>query len=163
VLGSFIASYTGVLISATAVPLWARGKRHIPALFVFSGVSSACAAQAALLSLEAGTERTRRKIERLDLVASLCELATLASFRAHAGELGAPMFEGARGERLMKRTILGGIVAPALLNLLPIRASLKTLLASALTLTGGYVLRETVIEAGKASAGDPKAAFAQPE
>jgi formate-dependent nitrite reductase membrane component NrfD len=162
-VGSFIAGYTGVLISATAVPLWAKGKRHIPALFVFSGVAGACATHAALLALESGTEHARRKLERLELVASLAELAVLSSFRAHAGELGAPMFEGSRGERLRNRTILAGIVAPALLNLLPIRSRWKTLLASALTLAGGYVLRETVIEAGKASADDPKAAFAQPE
>jgi formate-dependent nitrite reductase membrane component NrfD len=161
--GSFIAGYTGVLISATAVPLWAMGKRHIPALFVFSGVAGACATHAALLSLDSGTERARRKLERLELVASLAELAVLSSFRKHAGELGAPMFEGPRGERLQNRTILAGIVAPALLNFLPVRSRWKTLLASALTLAGGYILRETVIEAGKASADDPKAAFAQPE
>jgi formate-dependent nitrite reductase membrane component NrfD len=161
--GSFIASYTGVLISATAVPIWAKGKRHIPPLFVFSGVAGACAAHAALLALEPGTERVRGKLERLELAASLCELAVLTSFRKHAGELGAPMFEGPRGERLRRRTIFGGIVVPAVLNMLPFHARWKTLLASTLTLVGGYVLRETVIEAGKASADDPKAAFAQPE
>ncbi len=63
----------------------------------------------------------------------------------------------------MTRTGLGGIVAPAVLNLLPFGGRVKTLVAAGLTLAGGYVLRESVIEAGKASADDPKAAFAQPE
>jgi formate-dependent nitrite reductase membrane component NrfD len=163
VFGSFIASYTGVLISATAVPLWAKGKRHIPPLFVFSGVAGACALHAGLLALESGTEQTRRKLERVELIAALCELATLAAFRRHAGTLGAPMFEGPRGQRLRTYTVLAGIVAPAVLNAIPAGGRWKTLLTSALTLAGGYVLRETVIEAGKASADDPKAAFTQPE
>jgi hypothetical protein len=37
------------------------------------------------------------------------------------------------------------------------------LLTSALALLGGYVLRETLIEAGKVSADDPRAASQQPE
>jgi formate-dependent nitrite reductase membrane component NrfD len=161
--GAFIASYTGVLISATAVPLWAKGKRHIPPLFVFSGVTGACALHAALLALEPGTHATRRKLERLELIAALGELAALALFCRHAGVLGAPMFQGPRGERLRNHTVFGGIVAPSLLNLLPVGGRLKTVLSAVLTLAGGYVLRETVIEAGKASADDAKAAFAQPE
>jgi formate-dependent nitrite reductase membrane component NrfD len=56
-----------------------------------------------------------------------------------------------------------GIGLPAVLNLLPVRSRYKTLLASVLTLAGGYVLRETLIEAGKESADDPKAAARQPE
>jgi hypothetical protein len=73
------------------------------------------------------------------------------------------MFEGPRGQRLRTYTVLAGIVAPAVLNAIPAGGRWKTLLTSALTLAGGYVLRETVIEAGKASAEDPKAAFTQPE
>ena len=162
-LGGFIASYTGVLLSATAVPLWAKGKRFIPALFVFSGVGGACAAHAALLALQPGGGRARGRLERLELIASLCELATLTAFRYYAGTMGAPLFAEARGRRLRARTGLGGIVAPAVLNLLPFGGRVKTLVAAGLTLAGGYVLRESVIEAGKASADDPKAAFAQPE
>jgi formate-dependent nitrite reductase membrane component NrfD len=162
-IGAFIASYTGVLLSATAVPLWAKGKRFIPALFVFSGVAGACAAHAALLAVQPGGERARHRLERFELVASLCELATLAKFRQDAGWMGEPLFKGPHGRRLGTRTVLRGIVAPAVLNLLPFGGRIKTLIASALTLAGGYVLRESVIEAGKASADDPKAAFAQPE
>jgi formate-dependent nitrite reductase membrane component NrfD len=162
-IGAFIASYTGVLLSATAVPLWAKGKRFIPTLFVFSGVAGACAAHAALLAVQPGGERARHRLERFELVASLCELAALTKFRLNAGWMGEPLFKGARGRRLVTRTVLRGIVAPAVLNLLPFGGRVKTLIASALTLAGGYVLRESVIEAGKASADDPKAAFAQPE
>ena len=162
-LGAFIAGYTGVLVSATAIPFWAIGKRHIPALSVCSGLVGACALNAALLSLTNGNERTVRKLERLELIAGLTELGLLFAFRRHAGKLGDPMFAGTAGRRLATFTQLGGIVLPAVLNLLPPHARWKTLLASALTLNGGYVLRERLIEGGKSSADDPRAASRQPE
>jgi len=163
IFGSFIAGYTGVLISATAIPVWAKGKRHIPALSVCSGVASACAVHAALLAIEGDFPETARKIERLELVASLAELAGLEHFRRHAGEIGKPMFEGPRGRKLRTFTQFGGILGATLLNLLPGHSRVRSVLASALTLTGGYVFRETLIEAGKDSADDPRAASRQPE
>ena len=161
--GAFIAGYTGVLLSATAIPIWAIGKRHIPAFSVCSGLAGACALNAAVLALSGGSERTQRKLERLETVAAAGELLLLEAFRLHAGETGKPMFAGARGKKLRTFTQLAGIVAPSLLNALPIHGRIKTLLASALTLTGGYVLRETLIESGKDSADDPKVASRQPE
>jgi formate-dependent nitrite reductase membrane component NrfD len=163
IFGSFIAGYTGVLISATAIPVWAKGKRHIPALSVCSGVASACAAHAALLALEGEFPETAKKLERLELVASLAELAGLEHFRRYAGDIGKPMFEGPRGRKLRTFTQYGGILGATLLNLLPGHSRAKTLAASALTLLGGYVFRETLIEAGKDSADDPRAASRQPE
>ena len=60
-LGAFIAGYTGVLISATAIPAWAIGKRFIPAFSVCSGLAGACAANAAILSVTGGNARTLAK------------------------------------------------------------------------------------------------------
>ena len=96
-------------------------------------------------------------------VASIAELVWLETFRAHAGEGAAPMFGGARGEKLRVWTELGGIVAPAVLRFVPFGGRAKTVIASALALAGGYVLREVLIEAGKDSADDPRAASRQPE
>jgi formate-dependent nitrite reductase membrane component NrfD len=163
VLGAFIAGYTGVLLSATANPLWATGKRHIPALSVCSGVAGACAANNALLALFGGNVSTSRKLDRLEAVASLAELAVILSFRSHAREIGKPMFAGKRGAKLRSATLFGGILIPTLLNLVPVHARWKTLVASGLTLAGAYVLRETLIEAGKESADDPRVSSRQPE
>lgn len=160
--GAFIAGYTGVLLSATAVPVWAIGKRHIPAFSVCSGLSGACALNGAVLALAGASEATERKVERLEMVAAAAELLVLLDFKRHAGEIGAPMFGGKRGEHLAAYTMLGGIVVSTVLKLLPFRARPKTLLASALTLVGGYALRYTLIEAGKASADDPLAAARRP-
>ena len=162
VLGGFISGYTGVLLSATAIPLWATGKRHIPVMSVCSGLAGACAANNALLAIFGGNASTSHKLDRLETVAAFAELATLVAFRAHAGDTGKPMFAGPRGAKLRDVTAIGGIVAPALLNALPFHARWKTVLASALTLAGGYVLRETLIEAGKESADDPRVSSRQP-
>lgn len=167
-LGAFIAGYTGVLLSATANPLWSSGKRHIPAAFVCSGLTSACALSS-LLSVLEGNHRVTRKLERLEMVAGAAELALLTHFEKHAGDYGKPLFTGARGERLRTYTRGVGILAPMALNLLgsivplpkPVDA-VRGAISSVLTLVGGYILRESMIEAGKASAGNPHAAFVQP-
>jgi formate-dependent nitrite reductase membrane component NrfD len=163
-LGAFIAGYTGVLVSATAIPFWATGKRYIPALSVCSGMVGACAANSALIALgPRPSHATLARLERFEMFVGAVELGLLFGFERHAGEIGRPMFGGARGKKLNTYTKLGGIVLPNLINLLPIHSRWKTLLASALTLTGGYVLRESLIEAGKDSADDPRAAARQPE
>jgi formate-dependent nitrite reductase membrane component NrfD len=162
VFGAFIAGYTGVLLSSTAIPLWAIGKHHIPAFCVCSGFASACALNAGILAL-GGTDRTRHKLERLERIASTAEMILLESFRRHAGATGEPMFGGAHGRRMRNYTQIGGIIGPALLDLLPFGGRAKTLLATALTMIGGYVLRETLIESAKLSADDPRAASRQPE
>jgi formate-dependent nitrite reductase membrane component NrfD len=157
-----------VLISATAIPLWGAGKRHIPAASVCSGVSSACALANLLCVLE-GNHRVARKLERLETVAAAAELLILGDFRRHAGPFARPMFTGERGRRFRNYTLLAGIAAPMALNLLgavvklpkPVEA-VRTGAASVLTLLGGYIFRETLIEAGKLSANDPHAAFTQP-
>ncbi len=162
-LGAFIAGYTGVLLSATAIPVWAKGKRYIPAFSVCSGLAGACALNGAIIALGGGNERTVHKLERLELVASLAEITLLFGFQRHAGEIGRPMFAGDQGRKLRTLTMISGIGIPALLAAIPVHARWKTVLSSVLTLVGGYELRETLIEAGKDSADDPRAASRQPE
>ena len=162
-LGAFLGGYTGVLLSATAIPVWGIGKRHIPAFSLASGLAGACAANTLILALTGGSKATLQKLERFELVASLTELALLADFKRHSAKLGDPMFAGKRGAKLLRYTVLGGIVAPALISAIPLHGRWKPVLASVLTLTGSYVLRETLIESGKNSADDPRAASRQPE
>jgi formate-dependent nitrite reductase membrane component NrfD len=168
--GGFIMTYTGVLLSGTAIPIWGKGKYHIPAMSVASAISGACALNSIALSLNGGAGAAQHKLEKLEACSALLELAVLAHFRSYAGSTGKPMFEGSRGDRFRTWTIGAGIVAPLLLNLPSILSRnngkkpslLRTLAAGALTLAGGYILRETLIEAGKESADDPKEAFVQP-
>ncbi len=161
-LGGFIAGYSGVLLSATAIPLWAKGKYHIPAISVCSGIAGACALNAMLLAFE-GAPQTIRKLEQLERISALAESGLIWHFNSYAGFYGKPLYEGARGKRLRTYTLLAGIWLPQLLHRLPLfKGPFKTLLTGTLTLVGGYILREAFMEAGKDSADDPKAAFRQP-
>ena len=169
VLGAFIAGYTGVLISATAIPIWSAGKRHIPAFCVCSGAASACALSSLISTLQ-GNHKVVPQLERLEMTASAVELALLADFRRRGGAYVEPFFEGKVGDRLRDLTIVGGILVPFALNTLGqvVRLpksidSIRSIAASLLTLVGGYVLRESLIEAGKLSANDPRVAFRQPQ
>lgn len=166
--GAFLMGYTGVLISATANPLWSSGKRHIPAAFVCSSMGSACALSSLLSTLE-GNSDVVHKLERLEMLASAGELAVLMHFEQSSGDYGKALFESAHGERLRKYTVRIGILAPLALNLLgaivplpkPVGAA-RTVISSVLTLLGGYMLRDTVVGAGRTSVNDPRAAFIQP-
>ncbi len=168
-LGAFTAGYTGVLLSSTANPFWGSGKRHIPAVSVCSGLASACALSNLLSVFEGNTEPVHR-LERLEMVAGAAEIFILTDFERRHPEYTKPFFKGKLGEKLRLRTIVAGTLAPIALNalgtLIKLPKPLDTLrvaAASLLTLAGGYVLRETLIEAGKASARDPQAAFRQPK
>ena len=168
VLGAFITGYTGVLLSATAVPIWAKGKRHIPAACVCSGLGGACALNIALL-LRGRNHAAIAKLERLELAASAAELLILLHFRKHAGYYGKPMYRGALGRHFFNASIIAGLAVPIALNSFSLLARPKgslarslAFLAGTLTLAGGVVFRQTLIESGKKSADDPKAGLAQP-
>jgi formate-dependent nitrite reductase membrane component NrfD len=164
---ALLGSYTGVLISATAIPVWFSGRRFLPAIFVCSATSTACALQLALLALAPGSHvATMRKLERLETFAAFGEVLLLHAYRRSAKSLGDPLFRGALGKRLHVGTEVFGIAVPLLLNLSsgfsksahdgPVHRG-RALLAAGLTLFGGYMLRTAVLRAGKVSADDPRA------
>ncbi|MDB5071122.1 MAG: polysulfide reductase [Candidatus Eremiobacteraeota bacterium] len=168
---ALMASYTGVLLSATAIPVWFTGRRHIPAIFVCSAASTGAALQNALLALIGGSPRTAKKLELVEFVASLAEAALLVHWQRTAGDSAKTLFTGARGAKLKTYTLGIGIALPALL-MLPTLLSRKrpekhhrvrTLLTAACALYGGYVLRESVVYAGRDSADDPRAYLRHPE
>ncbi|GAC1411576.1 MAG: polysulfide reductase NrfD [Candidatus Velthaea sp.] len=157
-----MASYTGVLISATAIPVWYAGRRHIPAMFVCSAVSTACAFNSLLLMLSGGNAATIARLERIEAIAAAFEGALLLDYERRSGRPGHALFAGAIGTRLKRYTLGGGIAVPLALHLWgalrrrPVRGhALRTLLSAALTLAGGYVLRDSLIRAGRTSADDP--------
>lgn len=164
---ALLGSYTGVLVSATAIPVWFSGRRFLPAIFVCSATSTACALQLALLALAPRSHvATMRKLERLEAFAAFGEVLLLQAYRRSARSLGDPLFRGALGNRLKVGTEVLGIAVPLVLNLSsgfsksshdgPVHRG-RALLAAGLTLLGGYMLRTAVLRAGKVSADDPRA------
>jgi formate-dependent nitrite reductase membrane component NrfD len=163
---ALLGSYTGVLIGATAIPVWFSGRRFLPALFVCSATSSACALHLGLLALTPGRHgETFRRLERLEAVAAFGEAVLLRTYERSAGRLGDPLFRGEIGKQLRSGVALLGIAVPTILNLSSGFANVehgpahrgRALLAAGLTLYGGFVLRRSILRAGKKSADDPQA------
>ncbi|MBI3968599.1 MAG: polysulfide reductase NrfD [Chloroflexi bacterium] len=160
----FVGGYTGVLLAATAVPLWTKSYLIMGPLFLTSAFSSATAAIAIVLAASRRANPIAlQRLERLDALALVAELALLVVLRRNLSPTVArPLDEGRLG-RLHRTGVLGaGIAAPlalqvptALLGRYPSRVT--TGLASVLTLAGGLLLRYVMINAGKRSADDPAA------
>ncbi|HZR00032.1 MAG TPA: NrfD/PsrC family molybdoenzyme membrane anchor subunit [Chloroflexota bacterium] len=145
-IAGFVASYTGVLLATTAVPLWGRARAWLGPLFFCSACSSALAA----LGLLVRGVGARRRLHELETLALAGELATLAAMLRAAGPLARPLIGRPFGQPFWALGVAGGLVAPLWLRG-PVRG--------ALVLGGGLLLRFLLVEAGKRSADDPQAAY----
>jgi formate-dependent nitrite reductase membrane component NrfD len=161
----FLGSYTGVLLAATAVPLWARSYLLVGPLFLTSALSSGTAAITVVLALARGTPpATLRRLERFHLVALLADLGLLLAMRAHLGRRLARPLETGRIGLLFRGGVLGaGLLAPlAIQGWAAARgreSRALSALASALVLAGGFLLRYVMVNAGRRSADDPRATY----
>jgi formate-dependent nitrite reductase membrane component NrfD len=160
VLGIALAGYTGVLLGATAVPLWTRRATLLGPLFLCSAMSSAAAA-VALVRSRIGTGHDPR-LAAFEQGASLAESAALLAWMAALGKTGAPLRDGRRGSALRHGVGGIGLALPLLLNAAGQATSRRRPLATGaalLTLLGGFLLRYLVVVGGHASADDPEATF----
>jgi formate-dependent nitrite reductase membrane component NrfD len=161
----FISGYTGVLLAATAVPLWTKSYLLLGPLFLASALSSAAAALTALLALWPGTPRAAlERLARIERLALGTELALLLAERLVLGRtLARPLAEGHTG-RVLRAMVGGGLLLPLALHALARPASglagrAVALASSLLALAGGFGLRYVVVMAGHVSADDPAATF----
>jgi formate-dependent nitrite reductase membrane component NrfD len=162
IAGLFVASYTGVLLSSTAVPVWARAKHILGPLFLTSGLSTALASLSLILSLSRNNRRTLENIERAEIIAMSTELGLLATLPKILGPLRKPLVTGRPGLLFEAGTIGGGLLFPLLIRLswkLARKAMPRgvNIGLSLLVLLGGLILRYVWIIAGRASADDPQA------
>ena len=160
--GMVVASYTGVLLAATAVPVWARARNILGPLFFTSGLSTALAAISFILSLGRNNKNTQDRLERAELIAETTELGLISALPPTLGPLGKPLFTGRNGILFLGGTTVAGNVAPLLLRLVwkVMRKSTPrevNIVASLLVLIGGLILRYVWIDAGRKSADDPDA------
>ena len=154
-LGGYLGSYTGVLLAATAVPVWARSRLFLGPIFV--STAAATGAAATRLVLTATRQRpvghpTRVALSRVEAGAMLAELALSTVNARRLGPAGRVLSAGKSGRLLRAAQLLSatGIA----LNLLGVRRTtpLGQHVASILYLAGGLGFRFAWIEAGKASA-----------
>lgn len=154
----FVSGYTGVLLGITAIPIWARNGLLMGPLFICSSMSTAAAA---ILLAKPGETESDAALHRVEETAAVAELAVLAASAVVLGSLAEPMRQGKRGRAFVWGTLVAGLGLPLLLNRVSRRPGWRGLstIASMLALTGGILLRFTIVDAGKASAADPSATF----
>jgi formate-dependent nitrite reductase membrane component NrfD len=157
--GFFVGAYTGVLIGATSVPMWARNVVLMGPTFLSSALSTGLSAISFVLHLGGwGERRTLEALRRAERAAIVIEAGFIAASLIRMGRWGKPLFSEKLAPLFLGGTILGGILAP--LALLSGRASRpRGLLASVLVLLGGLTFRFAMIEGGRLSARDPQATF----
>jgi formate-dependent nitrite reductase membrane component NrfD len=159
--GFFVGGYTGVLLSATAIPVWAKNRLLWGPTFLASAFSTGAAAiQAALALTGKGGPRAHAKLERAHMLGLAAESGLLAAGLVKLGPTGSMLTKGKWSTLFMPGAIGLGLILPLLLGLRPGEASRgRTLLSALCTLLGGLIFRACAVYAGKDSADDPQAYF----
>jgi formate-dependent nitrite reductase membrane component NrfD len=149
-LGPALSTYTALLLSDTAIPVWHEARRELP--FVFAGSSAASAGAAGVLVAppeEAGPAR------RLLVAGAALEGAAMEVMERRLGFLAEPYREGAAGK--LARTAKALTASGALVSLLAGRRRRRAaVVAALLVLAGEACLRWSVFRAGFQSARDPR-------
>jgi formate-dependent nitrite reductase membrane component NrfD len=143
--GLALASYTGVLLNVSNMPVWGDSP-WISALFLFSGMSTGIATL--LLVARGGPHTTVEKLSDADNYMMLFELVVLVVFLASLGAVGARFIFGTATLLLFIFVVVLGLLVPLVLHWRPrLAGSERTaVIASAvLVLVGGFVLRWAVL------------------
>ncbi len=161
IAGLALGSYTGVLLSATAVPLWNRSEMILGPLFLASSFSSGAAAISLTRTLSGVSEADLHRLDQLEQAAILTELGLLTvGAIGLSPQLRQPLSRGAMAVPFWV-AVTGGQLLPLALQLLTPKKSKFTrrlqIFSSLLILTGAFLLRFSIVEGGKISAADPQA------
>jgi formate-dependent nitrite reductase membrane component NrfD len=158
ILGLPLATYTAVLISNTAVPVWQQGRRILPLLF---GASS-MAGLASVLDLMEVSEVERHVSTYFGTVGRIGELAAgvvLEREVARVPQVAKSLHQGVASALWTAAKI--ATASSLAITLLPRQTRGKRIAAGVLGTFGALCLRFAIFHAGRASALDPRATFHQ--
>lgn len=155
-VGPLLATYTGVLLAGTAIPVWQASGRTLPPLFAASAVAGA----SSLLDLVPLPAADAAVVRRYGLAGRAAELALGAALHREAGRhprVGRPLRTGASGALWRASAVCTTLSLAASLP----RRNGRVLRAARglLGVAGSLTLRTAVFLAGRASARDPRATF----
>jgi formate-dependent nitrite reductase membrane component NrfD len=156
VLGTGLATYTGVLVSNSAIPLWQESRRVLPILFGGSAMASAgCLA----LMLSDHSEET--SIARaFGVTGQVIELTAAIAMERQVSTIprvGRPLKIGLSGA--MWRTAAVLTAGSIIVGVLPGKSRNKRIAAGVLGTLGSLLMRFAVHHGGVASARDARASF----
>jgi formate-dependent nitrite reductase membrane component NrfD len=159
-LALFISGYTGVLLAATNVPLWARNHLLMGPTFAASSFSSSLAAIALFLGITEGEKSPAgESLQAAERVALTAELVLLLSGILRLGNLARPLTTGRWGRLFWPVTVFGGILVPLRFIGVAPGSHRRAALPSVLALIGSYTFRALMIFAGRESASRPNDYF----
>ena len=148
--GPPLATYTGVLVADTAVPVWHEGRRELPWLFGASACASACAAACMVIE-----PKDARPARRLALGGVAAEGLAMQAMELRLGEIGEVYRRGAAGKLAWAAKGLAGAGALVLAGR-GATSRRAAALGGAMICAGELCLRWSVFRAGFQSARDPK-------
>ena len=157
-LGTYLGSYTGVLLASTAVPLWARSRMFLPPIFVCTAAATGAAANRLVLAAT-GTpvgHPSRDALGTVETAAMAGELMLSSLNERRLGRLGDALRQGEAG-RLFKLAKWSARTGLALRFARRRGGPWVHHAASVLYLLGGLSFRFAWVAAGRASANDHQA------
>jgi formate-dependent nitrite reductase membrane component NrfD len=169
-LGMGLGGYTGILLAATAIPLWATAGLLLGPLFLATAVASGAAALALLAGLrrtssddDGEADEARAEVETLATISTAAQLGLEVAREAMTSHtIGKPLRRGRWATIYRVGAIGGGMLMPLALRLpaqvrgRPVGRAIS-ITAATLTLAGAVAERFAIVEAGKQSADDPQA------
>lgn len=157
-LGLAFATYTGVLISSTAVPVWQESRRVLPILFGASAMASLGYA----FELFVENPEERRVTKAFGTAGQLAEIAASIAMEKQVSvvpRVARPLKRGLSG--FMWRAASALMATSLLLSFAPRRTRKRGIAAGLLGTCGSLLMRFAVERAGVASARDARASFHQ--
>jgi formate-dependent nitrite reductase membrane component NrfD len=151
VTGLVLATYTGVLLGVTAIPVWASHARLLPVHFSASSLGAA----AGLLELCGHHSST---VNLIGLGAAGIVTATGVMSERSPDAASAPLRSGASGRLVRCGDVLAGAV-PLVLRLAAGSSVTARAIAAVAAIVGSLCSRYGWVAAGRASAADPRVAL----
>lgn len=158
VFGMGLATYTGVLVSNSAIPLWQESRRVLPVLFAASAMASVGSAFEAFVE-EAEERRITKTFGVLGQLAEVTAGILMEKQASAIPRVARPLRHGLSG--LMWKTAAVLTATSLAIGILPSRARSKRITAGILGTLGSILMRFAVEHAGVVSARDARASFHQ--
>lgn len=159
--GLAVGGYTGVVLSATATPLWAEAATTMGPIFLATSFSNGAASISLARTLTGSTSEDAGRLDEIEQISILSEIGLITYTTLKMKPEVRLAFIKSIHSKVFLLAVLIGQVIPFLVQLFGGKRAAKNRPLSALTslivLAGGLLLRYSIVEGGKATVEDPAA------